>query len=280
MYVFPETCIQQNIRNIQVITFEYILVLYPMLLVLVTYIAIELHARYCRLVVYLWKPFNKCFAKVRKNISAGNSIIHAYATFFFLSFSILTYISFNLLSTTDVYNRHGTVTKRVVVYDPRIESFGHEHLPYAITAMLLFILLGVVPTFFLCLYPTRFSAKFSRFATARMRLNLKIFVETFQGCLRNGVNGGCDFRFVSGAPMLLAQILARNFISYVFDKPVVLYVGVPVVAAVLSVGVVYMKPYKSLFMNLSTSFHLVIVCLSGGVIALWFYGGTMINSRF
>ena len=165
----------------------------------------------------------------------------------------------------------------MVVYDPRIESFGHEHLPYAITAMLLFILLGVVPTFFLCLYPTRFSAIFSRFATARMQLNLKIFVETFQGCLRSGVNGGCDFRFVSGAPMLLAQILALNFISYVFEKPVVLYVGVPVVAAVLSVRVGYVKPYKSLFMNLSTSFHLGIVCLSGGVIALW---GTMINSRF
>ena len=49
MYVFPETCIQQNISNLQVITFEYILVLYPMLLVLVTYIAIELHARNCRL---------------------------------------------------------------------------------------------------------------------------------------------------------------------------------------------------------------------------------------
>ena len=82
MYEFPATCIQQNISNLQVITFEYILVLYPMLLVLVTYIAIELHARNCRLVVYLWKPFNKCFAKVRKNISAGNSIIHAYASSF------------------------------------------------------------------------------------------------------------------------------------------------------------------------------------------------------
>ena len=51
--------------------------------------------------------------------------------------------------------------------------------------------------------------------------------------------------------MLLAQILALNFISYVFEKLDVLYVGVPVVAAVLSV-----------------------------LIALWFYGGTMINSRF
>ena len=191
---------------------------------------------------------------MRKNISAGNSIIHAYATFFFLSFSILTYISFNLLSTTDVYNRHGTVTKRVVVYDPRIESFGHEHL----------YRMQLQPCYFL-------------FCLVLCQLT---FSASTQQDLVSGVNGGCDFRFVSGAPMLLAQILELNFISYVFEKPVVLYVGVPVVAAVLSVGVGYVKPCKSLFMNLSTSFHLGIVCLSGGVIALWFYGGTMINSRF
>ena len=284
LFAFPKTCINQNMSGLQVVSFEYILVLHPLLLVLVTYAGIELHAHNCRLVVFLWKPLNKLFAKLRKNLSANDSIIHAYATFFFLSFWILTYISFNLLHSTKVYNRYGEVTKSVLVCDPRVETFSHKHLPYAITGILLFYLLGVVPTLLLCLYPTRACTKCSRLASVRMRLNLKIFVETFQGCLRDGVDGGCDFRFLSGAPMLLALILTSLSMfktgksSINASMPTCLLC--PVLIVVLSVVAAYVKPYKSRLMNLSMIFHLGVMGLMTGVILLWYDECWFIDTHF
>ena len=45
LFAFPKACINHNMNGLQVVSFEYILVMYPLLLVLDTYIGIELHAR-------------------------------------------------------------------------------------------------------------------------------------------------------------------------------------------------------------------------------------------
>ena len=277
---FPDTCIKKGMSGLQFVSSEYILVLYPLLLVLITYVGIELHARNCRFVVYIWKPFNKCFAKVHKNVSAGNSIIHAYATFFFLSFSILTYISFGLVRTANVYNMDGKVARRVLICDPTVEIFSSGHLPYAITAVALFVLLGVVPTLILCLYPMRICTKCSQFVSARMRLNLRTFVETFQGSLRNGVNGGCDFRFLSGAPMLLFLSIAFSSVFSTIIMTSLKYVCAPAIGVILSVSFAYVKPYKSLYMNLSMSFHFGVLGLGTGVISLWYAEVEFMDTQF
>ena len=117
LFAFPETCINQNMNGIQIVRFKYILLLYPLLLVFVTYICIELHGHNCILVVNLWRSLNKWFAKLRKNMSANDSIIQD---------SVLTYISLILLDMANVYRK---VTTRVLVYNSIVESFSQEHLP-------------------------------------------------------------------------------------------------------------------------------------------------------
>ena len=154
--------------------------------------------------VYLWKPFHKCFAKVRRNWSANDSVIHAYTTVFFLSSVCLTYTSFQLLDTTYVYNINGTSVRKVLVHEPTIESFSPQHLPYAIPAMLLPFFLGVCPTIFLCLYPIGVFRKcFYRCITPRFQLSVNFFIETFQNCYKDGLNGTYDFRFLSSVPFFL-----------------------------------------------------------------------------
>ena len=123
-YFTSPVCLSQKMTNLQVVCLEYVLVLYPLMLIFLTWLCIELHAQDFRLVVYLWKPFRKCFAKVRRNWSASDSIIHAYATILFLSFSNLTFVSFNLLFVTDVYTVNGSVNSTVLDYDPAVERFS------------------------------------------------------------------------------------------------------------------------------------------------------------
>ena len=58
-----DICLHKSMRIIHVLALQYIPALYPLCLVLVSYVLIELHARNCRPLVWLWKPF--CFLCVR-----------------------------------------------------------------------------------------------------------------------------------------------------------------------------------------------------------------------
>ena len=163
---------------------------------------IELHASNFRPMVYLWKPFHKCFAKVRRNWSASDSIIHAYATFFFLSFSNVTFIFYSTLDIVKIYNITGATVHEGVLLEPKMDYFTREHLPYAIPATLLLLFCGVCPTLFLCLYPTRIFRKCCRLRP-RMQLLVNIYVGTFQGCYKDGLDRNYDFRFLASAPLLV-----------------------------------------------------------------------------
>ena len=101
-FFFPDQCINKYVSDLSLVSIEYIYVLYPLLLIFITWLCIELHARDFRLVVYLWKPFHRCIAKVRRNWSANDSVIHAYATFL-LS---LIYMSNICIISYALYNIH------------------------------------------------------------------------------------------------------------------------------------------------------------------------------
>ena len=201
--------------SLQVIFIEFIYVLYPLLLILVTWLCIELHAWNIRFVVYLWKPFHKCFAQMRRNWSVSDSIVHAYATFFFLSFWSLIYASSSLLASTHVHNMNGTLISTVVILDPTIQSFSVEHLPYAITAIALLFFLGLCPTILLCLFSTRFFTECCPLKP-QTQLVVNTFVETFHSCYKDGTY---DYRYLSSAPMFLGlfTVVFGNVVALEFQ---------------------------------------------------------------
>ena len=268
----PDTCLTPHMASLQVFCMEYIFVLYPLFLLIVTYVCIELHARNFRLVVYLWKPFHKCFAKVRRNWSTSDSIIHAYTTFFFLSLSILVFLCFNVLYTTNVYNVNGTVSMVVLVYEPTMKSFSPQHLPYAIIAIALLVLLGFCPTLFLCLYSTRLFTRRFRLSP-RKQLLLHTFADAFQYCYKDGMNGTYDFRFLSPVP-LFSYFTLMLFSIHVGNMKVHLphMLICSALFLVLSIAIAYVKPYKSGYMNFSLSFHTAIIGFGNCMAALWLEG--------
>ena len=271
-HLLPDTCLNPHMTNLGVFCMEYIFVLYPLFLLIVTYVCIELHARNFRLVVYLWKPFHKCFAKVRRNWSTSDSIIHAYATFFFLSLSLLVFLCFNVLYTTNIYNINGTVSTVALVYEPTMKSFSPQHLPYAITAITLLVLLGFCPTLILCLYSTRLFTRCFRLSP-RKQLLLHIFADTFQCCYKDGMNGTYDFRFLSPVPLFLYLTLVLVTTHLGSMKLLLSHMLIcSALFLVLSIAIAYVKPYKSGYMNFSLSFHTAILGLGNCMAALWLEG--------
>ena len=74
--LIPHICLEVN--TLQALALDYAIACYPLLLIVVSYVLIELHARNFRLLVYLWKPFHRLFIYFGKQWNVKNSIVEVY----------------------------------------------------------------------------------------------------------------------------------------------------------------------------------------------------------
>ena len=71
--------------------------MYPLCLIIITSLCVELHGRNVAPIIKLWRPFHKYFVKIRKEWDVRNDIIDVFATFLLLSCSKLMYQSVLLM---------------------------------------------------------------------------------------------------------------------------------------------------------------------------------------
>ena len=72
--------------TLQVLALEYAIAVYPLLLIVFTYLLVEMHDHNVRIVIWLWKPFHEYFVCFRKKSNVKGSLINAFATFLLISF--------------------------------------------------------------------------------------------------------------------------------------------------------------------------------------------------
>ena len=86
--------------TLQTLSLDIAVAIYPLLLMVLSYVLIDLYDRNFRLLVILWKPFLSLF---RRNWEIRTSVIDAYATFFLLSNVKFLSASFDLLVPVRVF---------------------------------------------------------------------------------------------------------------------------------------------------------------------------------
>ena len=124
-----------NLSTLQTLALDYAIAVYPLVLVILTYFLIELHARGCRLLLLLWRPFHKCCVRFTRTMDIQSSIVKAFATFLLLSYVKLLNSTLDILLPVNVYNVHEEVVGWYVYYDASYKYFSKEHLPYAIMGL-------------------------------------------------------------------------------------------------------------------------------------------------
>ena len=95
--VFPGICL--NVTTLQALAMDYLVALYPFVLILLSYIIIELYDRKCILLVMAWKPFHQVITRFKKSWNIRTSVIDSFATFILLSYVKFVSVSFDLLAT-------------------------------------------------------------------------------------------------------------------------------------------------------------------------------------
>jgi hypothetical protein len=96
--VYSPFCLHPGVNAIQLLSLDYIVAVYPFLLIFITYLLVIAHDRHYRVVHYIWKPLRICFHRYRKTWSIRTSLIEIFATFIFLSSVKILGIGFQILS--------------------------------------------------------------------------------------------------------------------------------------------------------------------------------------
>ena len=211
-YLIPPFCVSDQISPLHVITLEYIVAFYPLLLTIIVYICIQLHARDCWVIVCLCQVFCKCFSSCKqrwgRQWDPSASLVHTFATFLLLSYSKILIVSLQLLSYTQLHlPTGGTISPpRRVLHDPSLEWFGEKHLPFALPAIFILCIFVFLPALFLLLYPMKIFQKCLGCCGRRL-LALHAFADVFQGCYRNGTNGTRDCRYFAGLYLVLRIVI-------------------------------------------------------------------------
>lgn len=209
-HVIPPFCVSESLDSFHALLLDYITVFYPMLLIFITYAFIKLHSHNFKLLVFLWKPFHRCFAKFRRTWDPQASIMNAFATFLFLSFTKVLFISYYSIQTNNITIMNSTVTidyEDRLYYNPSINVNSHRHLPFIILSYTLSTCFVYIPTIFLCCYPIKYFKRALFCCCAKRKLEVDMLMDTFQGYYKDGADGTYDWRFLSGLyPLLMIAI--------------------------------------------------------------------------
>ena len=256
--LYPGFCLHSNMSVLQILALDYIIAAHPLFLIAVTYALVELHGCNCKIVVFLWKPFLRCFARFRRQWDIRTSLIEAFASFLLLSYVKFLSVSLNFLLPVYVYNVHGESLEPYLYYDGTIEYFGKQHLPYAILAIVVLIIFNFLPLLLLCLYPCHCFQRILNITRLRCQA-LHTFMDAFQGCYKNGTNGTRDCRYFSAVYLfvrIMFFVIAALSLGY---SVVTFYFLAGVLFSLFAILIAITQPYKSSIYNIidTTLIHVV-----------------------
>ena len=176
--LYTPFCLHPDMSVIQMLALEYLIAIYPFLLIIITYCFVKLHDRF-RVVVRLWSPFYWCLARLRREWNIRSSLTEAFATFILLSYVRILNISFDILTPTALYDVHGNRLQDLYFYyDGTYKYFGRNHLPYAFLALFMTVIFNIFPLLLLCLYPCRCFQRGLNVCRLRRQV-LTTFMDTF-----------------------------------------------------------------------------------------------------
>jgi hypothetical protein len=180
--LYKPFCLHPKLSIIQIMCLDYLIAVYPLLLIVLTFILLRLYERFQVVRVFFKGPV-WLFAHVNHQWNTSTSLIEAFASFILLSYVKVINTSFDILMPTQLFNVSGQAVGLYVYYNGSLEYFGRDHLPYAVLAIFMFITLNLVPFILLCLYPCRCFQSCLNCCRLNSQV-LRTFMDAFQGCYK------------------------------------------------------------------------------------------------
>ena len=251
-------------RSLTILSLDIFVALYPLVIMAILYAITVMHDSNWRIVVTILKPLKTLFTlfKIRWNIRT--SAISAFANYMFLSNSKFLSTCFDLLAPVQVCSvaTVNTTCRWAAFYDPSLGYLSRAHLPYAGLAWAIFILFVLTPLLILVLYPLALFQKCISVLPQRWRIALHYFVDSFQGCYRDGTEPlGKDCRWFSAVPFVLRLVILLTYseVFYYYSFFGRIIVLCLVLTAIVTIIV---EPHKAQFKRHSDHFAVFLLSLA------------------
>ena len=168
-------------------------------------------------------------------------------------------VTSDLLIPTQIYRLGSNTSTFGVYYSPTVVFFGEEHLPYAILAIFILTLFVCIPTIILILYPFQFFQKFLSLFPFHWHY-LHAFVDSFQGCYKDGTEPGTfDYRWFSVLLLLFRLIL---FIIFTLTLSMIDFVYAILALVVILIAIINVQPFKKTAVHYPSNDPIFLVLLS------------------
>ena len=244
-YVLPPFCISSKLTFTHISLLGYVSVIFPLCLIIITWISVELHDHNFKPLVWLWRPFHGCFVKLQRGWDTKSDIIDVFCSFLLLSYTKVVYQTAPFVVNLQKVVKANESRDISLVYafhtDPHI-VFGNTKYILFCTVTSVLILLSSIPPLLLMLYPL----KCFRVGLSKCRLDfivVEMFVKKFHHCYKDGLNEQRNMRSCSGLYFLLRLV---SFVSIIHSSE---WIVDALVYSAVAVAIAFFKPYKKNYMN-------------------------------
>ena len=236
--MYKPFCLHPQMTVIQSLALDYLIALYPLLLVAITYWLVSLYGRNCTAVVYLWRPLRKILRPISRDLDIKSTLIESFSTLYLLSVVKIQSVSLDLLLPTPLSYADGKQSSHYYVYlagDTPYFSLN-RHFPFALLALVLSVALVVIPTLLLFLYPCRCCQQILNKVNCNSSV-LRTYMDVFQGHYKDGTDNSKDFRYFAGIFLVVRVVAIIQFPLLNFFSTVTIGMSMTVLA--LSVAIIH-----------------------------------------
>ena len=146
-------CLSPSMTVMDYYLLQYLAALYPLLIMVVILCTIKCCPG-CVPIKYFWHTIRRYVMAIRKRTSMQQAVIHGFITFLLLTYTNFVNISFQILAYAAFEDKTGNQpTVKVPFRQGTMKYFGEDHLPYALTALMFLLVIGILPPLLLIVYP-------------------------------------------------------------------------------------------------------------------------------
>ena len=210
---FPTFCLWSGANALQIKAMKYVSLLYAMGLVVVTITVVN----HCNCSARLSCRF--CHRIMPRQFS----IVQGLIAFVVICYSQCARTSFQILTVARVLGMGKNWSKNVVFYDGSISYFSREHLPYAIPAVFMLIIV-VAPLPLVLLFDPFLLKVEGRLVQHGLlkpcllwtlfRMKFKPFLDSFQGCFRDDTRYFAGLFFFYRVVIYITSMMAKNTFEF------------------------------------------------------------------
>ena len=234
--------------SLTVLSLDFIVAVYPLFLMLITYLISVAHDCGVRPVICILKPFKVIFSFYKSNWNVRTCTVDAFSSFMLLS-------NVKFISTClDILMPSSGNCHYAVFYDATIPYLGKAHLPYALLAFVVLLVFVALPIFILFFNSFRPCHRIVSLLSPRWQLVIQMFLDSIQGCFKDGTEPGTrDCRWFSAIPFMMHLLICSIHAAVALSLSITLWAILLILYVVL---VILLDPYKSKYKHLSA--HLAV----------------------